>query len=422
LNTEAANKLRRFNNDLREVKKQGMLRNYTKKKKICLLSTFTPQKCGIAVFTRDLVDHLDLSGELAPAKVIAVTKESALDQYGNEVFWQIRKGEEEDYAQAAIKINSSNFDLVNIQHEFGIFGGKFGSHLLSFLTKIEKPVVTSLHTVQPDFDSEALGVLKEIISLSESVVVTGRTAADILEGYGVPTEKVKVIQHGCPDVPFTSSSLFKPSLDLTGRSVLCTFGLISRGKGIEYAIQALPSIIAEHPEVLYLVIGETHPEVKISEDENYRRYLVKLVDDLELQNHVEFHNRFVPKPELIRFLQATDVYITPYLGKNQISSGTLIYALGTGRAVVSTPYLHAQEVLADGRGLFCEFKDPSSIGNAVNKLLDNNCLKSEMERKAYEYSRSFTWFEVAKKYADLFKQVINDKEEVESIEISARNA
>ena len=422
MNKESTEQTAQLKYDTSEVKNQSMLIEYNQKKKVCLLSTFAPQKCGIAVFTKDLVDNLDLSGELAPAKVIAVTRKSDIDYYGKEVVWQIRKNEEEDYVQAATRINSSNFDLVNIQHEFGIFGGEFGSYILSFLAEIKKPVVTSLHTVQPDFDPKALSVLKEIISLSEAVVVTGHTAACILKGYGVPTEKIKVIQHGCPDVPFTFSSLFKPSLNLAGRSVLCTFGLLSRGKGIEYAIQALPSIIAEHPEVLYLVIGQTHPEVKISDDENYRRYLMQLVEELELQNHVKFHNRFLPRQELIWYLQATDIYITPYLGKNQISSGTLIYALGTGRAVVSTPYLHAQEVLADGRGLLCEFRNPTSIANAVNRLLDDNCLKLEIEKKAYEYSRSFTWSEVAKKYAKLFKQITTDEEEVTPIEIPAHNA
>ena len=389
---------------------------------MCFVSTFYPRKCGIAVFTKDIVDHLDILGEFAPSKVIAVNKREPVDSYEQNVKWQIRQDEETDYAQVANQVNSSNFDVINIQHEFGIFGGEWGNYILSFLEKVKKPVVTTLHTVQPDFEPEALRVLKEIVFRSKAIVVNGTSAAKILSQYGLPTEKICVIQHGCPYVPFTFSDDVKPSLNLKGRTILCTFGLISRGKGIEYSIQALPSIIAKHPEVLYLIIGETHPEVKMSEDENYRKGLTALVEDLGLQDHVKFQNRFLPKSELIKYLQATDVYITPYLGKNQISSGTLIYALGTGRAVVSTPYLHAQEVLADGRGLFCDFKNPSSIADAVNKLLANNNLKRKIEQKAYEYSRSFTWFEVAKKYAEVFKQVIGDEIEAESIEISAHNA
>jgi glycosyltransferase involved in cell wall biosynthesis len=396
-----------------------MVWNLNQRKKVCFLSTFPPRKCGIAVFTNDLVDHLDLTGEFAPAKVIAVTKKDAGDHYGDRVIWQVRQDEEKDYIQTANQINSSNFDVINIQHEFGIFGGKSGSYILSFLRKVTKPVITTFHTVQPDFPPEALQVMKEIIFRSEATVVTGNTAVNILARSGISTKKIKVIQHGCPEIPFIRSDEVKPSLDLKGRTVLCTFGLISRGKGIEYAIQALPSIVAKHPNALYLIIGETHPEVKMSEDENYRRKLIKLVEKLGLQNHVEFQNRFLPRNELIRYLQASDVYVTPYLGKNQISSGTLIYALGTGRAVVSTPYLHATEVLADGRGLFCDFKNPSSIAEAINKLLTNNRLRIEIEKKAYEYSRSFTWFEVAEKYAQLFKQVIENEEKALPIGLSA---
>ena len=391
-----------------------------KKRRICFLSTFPPRKCGIAVFTKDLVDNLDLTGEFAAGKIIAVNKRDFIGNYGQRIEWQIKQDEEEDYIQTAHQINSSNFDAINVQHEFGIFGGEWGSHLLSFLENVTKPVITTLHTVQPDFPPEAIRVLEKIVVQSAAIVVNGNTATNILSNLGFPTEKIQIIPHGCPNVPFTHSDDVKPSLNLTGRRVLCTFGLISRGKGIEYAVQALPNIVAKHPEVLYLIIGETHPEVIALEDEYYRRNLIEFVEKLGLQSHVEFQNRFLPKNELLKYLQATDVYITPYLGKNQISSGTLISALATGRAVVSTPYLHAQEVLADGKGLFCEFKNPSSIAEAVNKLLADNHLKRDIEKKAYEYSRSFTWFKVAREYAELFKQVID--EEAKSIELSSYNA
>lgn len=393
-----------------------------KMEKVCFLSTFPPRKCGIAVFTEDLVKHLDLIGEFAPSTIIAVTKRGGNDRYGQRVDWQILKDEEKDYVRIAHQINSSDVDAVNIQHEFGIFGGEWGNYLLSFLENVKKPVVTTLHTVQPDFEPKALNVLREIVFRSQAVVVMGRTAAKILSSYGFPTTKIRVIQHGCPNLPFTSSEEVKPSLNLSGRTVLCTFGLLSRGKGIEYAIQALPSVVAKHPEIIYLIIGETHPEVKTSDDESYRKQLVALVKDLGLENQVDFQNRFLTKAELIRYLQATDVYITPYLGKNQISSGTLIYALGTGKAVVSTPYLHAQEVLADDKGVFCQFRDPTSIAGAVNRILADNQIKRNMEKKAYTFSRRFTWFEVSKKYAKLFKQVINLEKEELSVELSPHTA
>jgi glycosyltransferase involved in cell wall biosynthesis len=386
---------------------------------MCFLSTYVPRKCGIAVFTKDLVDNLDLTQQFASSVVMAIIKRNSSENYGKEVICQITKEDQTDYVQAANYLNSLHIDAVNIQHEFGIFGGEWGNHILSFLENVKKPVITTLHTVQPDFEPKAMRVLSEIVLHSEFVVVTGRTAADILSGYGFPRQKIRVIQHGCPDVSFIPSEKVKPSLNLTGRTVLCTFGLLSNGKGIEYAIQALPSIVAKHPEVIYLVIGETHPEVKMSNDENYRRKLINLVEELGLQNHVEFQNRFLTKPELIRYLQATDVYITPYRGKNQISSGTLAYALGTGRAVVSTPYLHAREVLANGRGLLCEFENPSSIADMVTKILTDKQLKKSIEKKAYKFSRRFTWLRVAKRYGKLFNLVTNESVEDGLIELPA---
>jgi glycosyltransferase involved in cell wall biosynthesis len=199
----------------------------------------------------------------------------------------------------------------------------------------------------------------------------------------------------------------KPSLGLKGRTILSTFGLINRGKGIEYAIQALPPLVEKHPNILYLIIGETHPEVRKIEGETYRVDLIRLIDQLGLKNHVRFHNRFLTKRELIRYLLATDIYITPYIGINQTSSGTLVYALSAGRAIVSTPYVHAKEVLSHGRGLFCEFKNPDSIRDEVKKLLENDILRRDIEKKAYRYSRNFIWPKVAQKYSDILKQVIH---------------
>ncbi|MBW3018921.1 glycosyltransferase family 4 protein [Candidatus Woesearchaeota archaeon] len=390
--------------------------SFNLKRKACFLSTYFPTKCGIATFTKDIVDNLGLAGEFAPSLIIAVRKRDGFECYKKTDELRIIKEEQGDYDQAATRVNASDIDLVSMQHEFGIFGGEWGNYVLSFLEKVKKPVITTLHTVQPDFEPEALRVLGEIVSHSKFVVVMGRTAASILVRYGFPSLKIRIIQHGCPDIPFVNREGVKSSLNLVGKTVLCTFGLLSRGKGIEYAIRALPFIIDKHPEVVYLVIGETHPEVKAFDDENYRRRLVNLMKELGLQNHVEFQNRFLARSELIKYLQATDVYITPYLGENQISSGTLTYALGAGRIVVSTPYLHAQEALAEGRGLFCEFRNPFSIAENVNKILDDKSLKRSMERKAYEYSRGFTWPKVVRKYAKLFEQATDKRNRVERIE------
>jgi glycosyltransferase involved in cell wall biosynthesis len=377
------------------------------KEYIAFLGTYTPRECGIATFTKDLIDSVDLLAEFAPPRVIAVNEIETIYDYDSRVKQQIRQDFEEDYIQAAKYINSSRINAVNLQHEFGIYGGEWGKYILSFLQNVHKPVVTTLHTAQPDFEPEARNVLKEIAAHSKAIVVMARVAKNILKEYDVPNEKVNIVQHGCPDIPFLTSGSVKPSLGLKGRTILSTFGLMSGGKGIEYAIQALPPLVRKHPDILYLIIGETHPEVRKIEGETYRVNLIKLVDQLGLKDHVRFHNRFLSKRELIRYLHATDIYITPYIGRNQISSGTLVYALGAGRAVVSTPYLHAEEVLSHGRGMFCEFRNPDSIADGVKKLLENDELRRGMERKAYRYSRSFTWPKVAQKYADILKRAIH---------------
>ena len=374
---------------------------------IAFLGTYVPRECGIATFTKDLIDSIDRLGEFAPARVVSVNEIETIYDYDIRVKQQIRQDFEEDYVQAAKYINSSRINAVNVQHEFGIYGGEWGKYILSFLQNVDKPVITTLHTVEPAFESTARNVLEEILARSKAVVVMAKAAKNILKEYNVPNKKISVVQHGCPDIPFLPSDSVKASLGLKGRIVLSTFGLINAGKGIEYAIQALPPLVEKHPNIIYLVIGETHPEVRKVEGETYRMNLIKLVDQLGLKNHVRFHNRFLAKRELIRYLHATDIYITPYIGANQISSGTLVYALGAGRAVVSTPYLHAQEVLSRGRGLFCEFRNPDSIAYEVKKLLENKELRRNMEKKAYRYSRSFTWPKVAQRYTDIFKQAIH---------------
>jgi glycosyltransferase involved in cell wall biosynthesis len=379
---------------------------------IGFLSTYPPRECGIATFTKDLIDSIDLLNEFSPAPVISVNEIGRTYDCGAEVKLQIRQHIEEDYIQAAKCINSSRIKAISLQHEFGIFGGEWGKYILSFLENVNKPVITTLHTVQPDFEPKAREVLREILHHSKAIVVMAEVAKNILKEYDVTEEKINVVQHGCPDIPFSSSDSIKPSLGLEGRIVLSTFGLINRGKGIEYAIRALPSLVEKHPNILYLIIGATHPGVRRIEGESYRMELIRLVKQLGLENHVRFHNRYMTKRELMKYLQATDIYITPYLGPNQISSGTLVYALGSGRAVVSTPYLHAKEVLSDGRGMFCEFRDPDSIASEVGKLLDNEGLRRDMEKKAYEYSRGFVWPKVAREYADIFEQAIHDQGEL----------
>jgi glycosyltransferase involved in cell wall biosynthesis len=386
------------------VKKLHTISN-APEKRIAYLSTYPPRECGIATFTKDLIDAIDELNKLRPPAVIAVNEKETIYNYDRKVKWQIERDSIDDYVRTARYVSSSDVDLVNLQHEFGLFGGDYGEYINHFLDNVEKPVVTTLHTVQLDFDLRAQSVLRDIVAKSASIVVITRVALEILEKQGIACKKAVVIPHGCPYIPFVPSESVKESLGLKGRFVLSTFGLISRGKGIEYAIRALPAVVEREPRIIYLIIGETHPEVRKNEGESYRKKLMRLVEELQLEKHVRFHNRFLAKRELIKYLQATDVYLTPYISPNQISSGTLVYALGAGRAVVSTPYLHAKDVLAEGCGLFCKFKDPNSIAACIDKLLDEN-LKKTMQRKAYKRSRRFVWSNVAKEYFKLFNQII----------------
>ena len=381
---------------------------YVERKKIAYVSSYPPRECGIATFTKNLVVATNKLGIFRKPQVIAINEKEAIYNYDRLVRCQIRRDFQKDYVKATSYINSSKVDLVNLQHEFGLFGGEWGEYINSFLDKLQKPVVTNLHTISPSFEPKAQTVLKQIAKHSSKIVTMTNTATKILMAYNVPRSKIEIIQHGCPDVPFVESNKVKPSLfGLKGKTVLSTFGLLSRSKGIQHVIKALPEVVEEYPEIVYLVIGETHPEVRKFEGERYRKKLIKLVDDLDLYENVKFHNRFLGERELIMYLQATDIYITPSLEPNQISSGTLVYAMGAGKAIIATPYLHAQEALADGRGLFCKFRDHRSITDDINQLLEDEEQKRNMQRKVYNYSRDFTWAAVAKRYAELFRRMIN---------------
>ncbi len=374
--------------------------------KIAYVSSYPPRECGIATFTKNLANAVDQLRMFKEPLVIAVNEQETIYNYNRRrVKCEIRRDFTEDYIKAARYVNSSKAILVSLQHEFGLFGGEWGEYMNLFLENVQRPILTTLHTLSPDFEPKAQTVLKNIVDRSEIIITMTSTALQLLKSYNIPCGKLKVIQHGCPAVPFVSSDNVKPSLGLNGRIVLSTFGLINRGKGIEYVIRALPKIVENEPKIIYLIIGETHPEVRKFEGERYRKRLIRLVDNLNLIEHVRFHNRFLSERELIRYLQATDIYLTPYVEPNQISSGTLVYAMGTGKAIISTPYLHAQEVLAEGRGLFCKFKNPASITELIIQLLEDKGLKRNLEKMVYSYSREFTWPKVAQEYALLFRRL-----------------
>ncbi|HUT78108.1 MAG TPA: glycosyltransferase family 4 protein, partial [Polyangia bacterium] len=293
---------------------------------------------------------------------------------------------------------------VCLQHEYGIFGGTCGSHILAMLRRLRRPLVTTLHTVLKDPDEQQRRVIEEIGRLSDRLVVMSNLAGGILHDvYDVPPEKVAMIPHGIPDMPFLDPNYYKDHFGVEGRKVMLTFGLLGPGKGIEYAIEALPTVIRRHPEVVYIVLGATHPHVKMESGEEYRNGLVRRVKELGLKEHVIFHDRFVELSELCEFIGAADLYITPYLGEAQITSGTLAYALGAGKAVISTPYWYATEMLADGRGRLVGFRDSEAIAAQIIDLLDNESERHAIRKRAYTHGRRMVWKQVAREYLDLFE-------------------
>jgi len=374
------------------------------------ISTYPPRECGIATYTQALVQALEEANLLGSSQVVALNERGASYDYSREVIYQIEHYYLQSYQEAAEVVNRSRVNLVSLQHEFGIFGGQYGKFILQFLEVLTKPVVTTFHTVLPEPPPEIKLIVEKIERRSDRVIVLANCARNILiQQYSLPAEKLVVIPHGVPDVPILESGWVKRLLHLENRFILTTFGLINPGKGVEYVIKALPSLITEIPQLLYLVIGETHPEVRKRQGENYRQYLLDLVDELGLGNHVKFHNRFLRKQELIRYLQATDIYISPYVKSQQVTSGTLSMAVGCGKAIISTPYLYARELLAEGRGILCQFCSPESIANVIRELYKNREKRQEMERRSYEQGRQMIWPRVAERHLRFFYEVLESR-------------
>lgn len=382
--------------------------------KVCFLSNFPPKECGIATFTKDLVFALDKRfNPRLKSRVIALNENTDFYNYGNKVIMQLNKEHIEDYINTAKKINQTkSIKLVCIQHEFGLFGGEHGNYLIPFLQTIKKPVAITFHSVLPNPDKKRKEIVQSICSKASAIIVMAKTAVNILnEDYGIEKEKIHVVPHGIPNAPIGAASYFKRKLRLDKKIVLSTFGLLSRGKGIEYMIKALPSLVKKYPNLLYLIIGETHPVVRKNEGEKYRNELIKLVEELGLKNNVKFYNRYLTLQEIVHYILATDIYVCTNLGKDQIVSGTLSYALGCGKAVVSTSSIYAKEILERERGLLANFKDPESFSKAIDKLLTDKELKSRIERNAYLLGRLMTWQNVASRYLSIFNKIVKLREE-----------
>lgn len=373
--------------------------------KIALIGNYLPRKCGIATFTTDLHKALAESNPGSVCYVLAMNDPGAHYDYPAQVRFEIQQESLADYKSAADFLNLMNPDVVSLQHEYGIFGGVAGSHILSLLQALNVPVVTTLHTVLRDPDSDQRKIMRQLAHISSRLVVMSRRAADFLvDIYAVSPEKIDVIPHGIPDVPFTDPNFYKDKLNVEGKHVLLTFGLLSANKGIEYVIRALPEILARVPNLVYVVLGTTHPQVMRQEGERYRRGLAQLAEELGVSEYIYFYDRFVELEELVEFIGAADIYITPYLNQAQIVSGTLAYTVGAGKAVISTPYWYAQELLAQGRGLFVPFKDSPAIAAQVLLLLQDEAERHALRKRAYLYGREMIWSQVAQGYLESFER------------------
>ncbi|HVN70333.1 MAG TPA: glycosyltransferase family 4 protein [Candidatus Binatia bacterium] len=353
-----------------------------------------------------MVDAYDRAFGLS-TPVIAIDEPGAdVRRYPPEVVARIAENVRESYAAAAAFVNAYPVELVNIQHEYGLFGGERGEWLLDFIRLLDKPVVLTLHTVLPEPDEAYLRVTRALCDEAAKVVALSETGRNLLENvYGIDPQRLDVIHHGVPDVPFQETSAAKASFGIGQRTAISTFGLISRGKGLEYAIEAMRSVVKRHPEALYLILGETHPVVRRQEGESYRESLLAMVREYGLHYNVALVDKYLDFDEVVSYLAATDIYLTPYLNPAQIVSGTLAYAVGCGKAIVSTPYLYAQELLAHNRGFLCEFRDSASIADRLNMLLDDPALRRATERRAYRFGRQMTWPHVATAYGQLFSDL-----------------
>ncbi|MCE5186571.1 MAG: glycosyltransferase family 4 protein [Planctomycetaceae bacterium] len=377
----------------------------SKRRKIAFVSSYPPRHCGIASFCRDLITNTRLAdGADFEPLVVAMTCGQE-QRYAEPVMFEIRKSAAADYGRAADYINFSHVDLVSIQHEYGLFGSDAGSYLLLLMERLNAPVITTLHTVLEKPEKDYLQATRRLCELSATVVVMNRRGIDILrEDHGVDPKKVHLIPHGIPDLPFVDSSYYKHKFGLEGRRIILTFGLLSRNKAIETVIRAMPAIVGADPQVLYIILGVTHPEVLRQDGQEYRFELQRLVEELDLHSHVMFYNQYVTDEKLGHFLCAADIYVTPYRNRQQLTSGTLAYAVGAGKAVVSTPYIAAEDLLDDQRGILVPFNDSTALAESIISILTSEQLFFQLRRKAYDFSRTMTWPQIGREYGKLFNR------------------
>ena len=391
--------------------------------RFAFVSTWPPRKCGIATFSADLIGAVREADPQLRCEVAAIDEPHVARAYGATVRWRISQGQPDSYARVGHAIATSTVDAVCVQHEFGLYGrwpeetwvdgtwvaGGYEDHLVPFLENVEKPTLVTMHTVLPEPSPGIRDAVRAIAAASTGLIVQAETAVGILrDTYGVETP-IHVIQHGMPHIEPQGRRRLKEKMGLEGRQIISTFGLVGPGKGLEYVIEAMPRVAAAHPDALYLVAGQTHPELLRHHGEEYRNSLVKSVEALDLGEHVKFIDQYMSQEDLISLLLASDVYVTPYLDPNQITSGTLSYALGAGKAVVSTPYLHAQEALADERGVLVPFRSAEGIAEAIDGLLADPARKARLERNAYAYANEFTWPKTGKRVHEVLRSIVREQ-------------
>jgi glycosyltransferase involved in cell wall biosynthesis len=389
--------------------------------RIAVIGNYLPRHCGIATFTTDLCEAI--SAEFGTARLLALPvndTEQGYD-YPARVRWSLAQDDVASYQEAAEFLNFHNIDMVCLQHEYGIFGGAAGSHVLHLLRGLKMPVVTTLHTVLREPDVDQFSVMEEIAELSDRLIVMSQLSSQFLqEVFKVPGSKIDMVPHGVPDLPFLDPNFYKDRFGVEGKAVLLTFGLLSPNKGIENVIQAMPQILSKHENVVYLVAGATHPHILRREGDQYRASLQALAKEMGVESRVIFHDRFVSPDEMAEFIGAADIYITPYRHEAQVVSGTLAYALGAGKAIISTPYWHAIELLDDGRGALVPFQDPGAIARKTIELLTTPALRHAMRKRAYLFGRDMVWKKAAQGYMGSFARVRSDRMENPRVQFSAR--
>ncbi|MGB9838957.1 glycosyltransferase family 4 protein [Thermovenabulum sp.] len=375
---------------------------------IGIVSTFFPRECGLASFSKDLCDNLRLHQQ--EVKIIAMTDKNSSYDYTRDVIFEIHEEAEDDYIIAAEVVNASNLDILLLQHEYGIFGGPDGVHILKFCENLNKPYLLTTHTVLPHPTFMQKEILCELAGMSKAVICMTKRSAELLnEVYGVPLNKIYIIPHGVPKFEKKDRNKLKEKYGILGRPVITTFGFIGPGKGIEIGILAVNKLKEKFKNIIYIVAGETHPKLKKKEGEIYRESLLKLVDQLDLRDNVHFINKYIPLEELGDLLYMTDVYLTPYPGRHQAVSGTLSYALGSGRAIVSTPYEYSLEMLKNDRGLVSSCADPNELALLMDKVLSDELLKAKLEKNAGKLGETMLWPNVAKNYIEIMEELLGVK-------------